>query len=521
MALSTLPVGADRAPGAIRNGIRRRTAPWPAIVAATGVVSFLLASARILDASAQRLFGYMADDAFYYLDIARRFPHLGTAPGFSTTGFHPLYWLLLVPVVHVLPGDNGLRAALVLLLACHLGAGWMLFRLLRRRWSPSVAGAVAIFWMVSPLLQAIVLLGLETALVEVTVLGVLLACDPAARATTRRCLVVGAALGAAYWARNDSVVVCLPVVGTWMWCRRRELRQLRRAAVAPLAAAVVAAPWVTVLLAHGSVLSDSARALPTLAVRQQGTGAIAHTTVSAVFGLIVALAGTDAGTLVPVVVAVSVVVSAGIVWAVCRGWTPVDTALVVSVPVLFVLYVLALRGIREWYFVFVAIWIFVLVLPPLADMVFRAFRPLTARWPAVVGALGLVLVAVLVIGGPARTPGEVDKFQAALAAARIVPTGTRVASFDSGVYQWVLKDDVVVNLDGVVNPAATPYGEQHRLCRYLAAGRVSWFIDQSVRQLTAHEPGIEVRSTWVLVPGIDGHVPQVLVRFVIAGCPSR
>lgn len=185
--LSTLPVLRDPSGPKVANRRWAEANFWPKAVASTGVIAFVVTATQLLLDSTRQLLSHMADDGFYYIDIARRFPHLGTAPGISTTGFHPLYWLVLVPIVHIFPGIAGVKAALLFLLAAHVLAGWLLFMLLRRRWWPSsAAGVVAVFWMASAVLQAIVVMGLETGLVEVTMLGLLLICDPAATASRRR-----------------------------------------------------------------------------------------------------------------------------------------------------------------------------------------------------------------------------------------------------------------------------------------------------------------------------------------------
>ena len=490
---------------------------WPWLIGATSAATFLVTLVHVVRDSTGQLMGYVADDAFYYFDIARRFPHMGTAPGLSTTGFHPLYWLLLVPITHLLPGTAGVRFALLLLLACHIVAGWLLFALLRRRWPNAVAGALAIFWVAGPVLQAIVLLGLETGVAELALIALLLACDPVARATPRRSLGVGIMLGLSYLARNDSVVIAVPVVAAWMWCRRRDFRGWRSVAVAPAVGALVAAPWFADLLARGSVLTDSARALPTLAYRQVATGTTVHATASGLVSMTVALGGMTISSLPLAVLVVAVVVGLGLLWG-FRAWTPVDVALFASVPVLFTLYVVELRGARQWYFFFVAVWLFVLVLPPIAARVAAMVRPLGAQWPKLLAALGVSLIAVLVAGAPVRTSGELDKYHAAGLAQRLLPAGTRIGAFNSGVIQFFLERDDVVNLDGVVNPAVTPYLEHHRLCQYLRETHVHWYLDWSLR-LVSGQPGIRVVSSRVLIPWSEGHVQQVLARLQIAGCP--
>jgi hypothetical protein len=498
----------------------KRLEYWPLVVVAAGGVAYLATAIQLASDSTRQLFGHMADDAFYYIDIARRFPHIGTAPGITTTGFHPLYWLVLVPIVHIFPGTAAVRAALLFLLAAHIVAGWLIYVLLKRRWGPAVAGVVAVFWMASAALQAIVVLGLETALVEVTMLGLLLACDPRARADRRRCLGVGVMLGLTYLARNDAVILSVPIVAAWLWTRRSDFAKWRSVLGVPVVSAFVAAPWAIFLLVHGSILPDSARALPTLAGRQGGMGAIVRWTLDTVLSLIVSLGvnRVSTGPLLGVAVGSGLIVGLGLFWR--RGrWTLVEGAFFAAVPVLFTLYTFTLKGIRLWYFVYVGLWLFVLIVPPIAERIGEVLRPISRRAPVALGLVGALLFAVLLAGAPAKTAGEVDKYQAALVTEQMLPPGTHLASFNSGVYQFVLSHDVVENLDGVVNTSVIPYVQRHQLCRYLADTGTSWYIDSSLDQIV-HEPGIRVVSLHVLVPASSGHVEQLLARIHITGCAA-
>lgn len=327
-------------------------------------------------------------------------------------------------------------------------------------------------------------------------------------------------IGLTFLARNDAVIVSIPIVVAWLWTRRTDFSRWRSALWVPSTSVVIAAPWIVYLLAHGSILSDSSRALPTLAGRQGGTGAIVHWTLDTILSLIVALGANrvNTGPLLGVALGSGLIIALGLVWR-WRRWTLVEAAFFVTVPILFVLYTVILRGIRIWYFVYLALWLFVLIFPPIAERIGEALRPVAIRWPVALGALGVLLVAVLLAGTPAKTAGEVDKYQAALITERMLPPGTRLASFNSGVYQFVLARDDVENLDGVVNPAVIPYSQRHQLCRYLADTGTSWFIDSSLDQI-ADEPGIHIVAKHVLVPGSGGHIEQVLARMQTTGCSA-
>lgn len=500
------------------------------LVAAAAAAQVATTIVRVVDAGPQQLLArYMADDAFYYFDIARRFPHLEATPGITTTGFHPLYLAVLVPLFRVVHGMGAVRTALVLLICAHAVAGWMLFRLLRRRWGAWTAAALAVAWIVSAEMRTLVLFGLETGLVEVAVLLVLLACDTRAPATRRRCAAVGAAVGVAFLARNDSVFVCVPVAAAWAWSRRADLAAQRQRSwlLGPGAAAAVAAPWAAVLISHGTVLTDSARALPTLASRQIGTETALHWVLSLVawdFAQGVSdgpLSGPSPTVTTWAVLVVAVLLAVGHLERRRRGaWDATDIALLVTAPCLFVLYVVRLHGIREWYVVYLAVWLFVAVLPPVVCAAARLVNldsgvgRLTAGLAA---AAATVMAGAAVAAPPFAVNGqEGHKYQAAVEASTLLGPGAHLASYNSGIYQFFLAPRAVDNLDGVVNPAVLPFAARGALCRYITQRGIGWFMDNSLDQLRA-QPGVVIGPVVTLVPpgGPDG-LPQLLAQ--VRGC---
>ncbi|MES2464275.1 MAG: hypothetical protein V4671_27250 [Armatimonadota bacterium] len=109
------------------------------------------------------------DDVFYYFQPAWNFReyHYFTFDGIHAMyGFQPLWMLPLVGLSFICPDKEiFLRASLMLASFCFLGAGYYLYRLLRRYGNPyEAAFATLLFWLANPGVHEIVTRGKENAL---------------------------------------------------------------------------------------------------------------------------------------------------------------------------------------------------------------------------------------------------------------------------------------------------------------------------------------------------------------------
>ena len=208
---------------------------WSDVLVACGIavialpfVADLIAIAR---ASHTWLITRMPDDAFYYLEIARR---LGRGEGFTfdgifqTNGFHPLWQLLLVPTAAIFDGDAGIRADLILGLVLHAIAVAIMVRFVWKAFGPGPAlfgGIVAVHGSTS--LRAHVN-GMEGAVVPLMAVLLVVALAHCARRPTRAsAALAGLASAGLVLARLDfaAVLVLLPVA---LWFRTRSARILLR-----------------------------------------------------------------------------------------------------------------------------------------------------------------------------------------------------------------------------------------------------------------------------------------------------
>ena len=115
-------------------------AGWVAVV-----VPFVLEAVTIIRASHFWIVHQLPDDAFYYLEVARR---LGKGDGFTfdgahaTNGFHPLWQGLLVPLSRIFSNDDAFaKASLLLGVVLTFIALFLVIRVVQRAagWGPALS----------------------------------------------------------------------------------------------------------------------------------------------------------------------------------------------------------------------------------------------------------------------------------------------------------------------------------------------------------------------------------------------
>ncbi|MHB8669890.1 MAG: hypothetical protein ACYDAD_04900 [Acidimicrobiales bacterium] len=510
-------------------GLRIRWTWWLAAVLAVAGLSGAVTFASLPGPELLRRF--LADDAFYYFGLADHFPHAEFTRHLTTTGFHPLWWLILAPAGRLLGTWGMVRFALAALLGAHLASGWGLFVLVRRRFSAGVGAVTGAAWAASPHLRALSLQGVEAALAMLGVVSLLVLCDASRPLGARRALAIGFTLGITYLARTDSFIVTVPVVCWYAWGRRemgwRVLgRRLLRAAAVSLA---VALPWLIFLVAQGSLRGqDSGAALGTLRASLGISRADAFSTVVRHVGATLGqafLPHTSQG------LAQAFAVFLGLCGFVAcrasaagRSWAREHAALGWGTLALLTAYAWLLRGTRPWYHLYAALAFFVMLAPPVLERIRLWARPRRVVGLAIIGtAAGLFLAAHFDV---AQNPQELDKFHAVAAAVPLLRQGDRLAAFNAGIYGYFLPGGVL-NIDGVVNGGARRALQTRTLCGYLNEHGVTAVIDtrSAMVGLDIFGPGLRVEPPVPLVGRGAGRPSvsqdQVLVRIDTRECRQR
>ena len=219
-----------------------------------------------------RLVRYLSDDAFYYFQVAQNLA-AGQGPTFDgltrTTGFHPLYALLLAWLGHLLSlTRNGIVVAAILLNGtCYYLTGLFLHRAAALLWGRSAATCASLAWLSNPHAILLVATGMEGSLYAACLAGLLWrlaafsAAPPvSASAAWRGWIWLGAWGALCAWARTDAIIVLLVLALYPAFSRSGPVGQ-RLVASGVLAAAALGA-WLAwsgfCWQASGRALSGSA-----------------------------------------------------------------------------------------------------------------------------------------------------------------------------------------------------------------------------------------------------------------------
>ncbi|MEZ4234572.1 MAG: hypothetical protein R3F59_00085 [Myxococcota bacterium] len=397
---------------------------------AAAVVAVLLAVAAFGRVE-RDLIRLTPDDAYYYLEIARRL-WLGQGSTFDgvqpTNGYHPLWCAMLVPLGPLFEAsrDLGARAAAALSIA------WMALALaltaaLGRRTAPQ-APWVALLVATCTLAPASIY-GLETALALALLAAAFLAVDALPRATAAGGAAAGALLGAVVLARIDLGLHVAVIDAMWLVAAARGRAAARPLALAVAAQAALVGAYLTFdLLWFGE-------ALPISASIKVGRGGGPNLRWAK---SLLALLGIGSGALGVAVLALRL------------DRTPTLRAVALATAGHAAL--LATRGASEtynWTFAPTVLGGAVLlgaVVPWLGARVGRT----TVRAAVVVGCLGLLAVAVR---GKLRPTGFAEKLERALWIRDHVPPGATFAEGDCGLLGY-LSEHAFVNVDGLTGSVA-------------------------------------------------------------------
>jgi len=449
------------------------------------------------------LYWFLSDDAFYTFEISKHIPEFNE--GIPTSGFHPLYVMLIAPLHRSLAPELAVSGSLLLLVSCLSLGTVALYRMLARSWGRDVAVFCAAAWSVNGALYSVALTGLESTLAAFLVLVFFerfnsLDATGDAVPPVPSILALGGIAGVAFWARMDVPLLVAPA-GAFL-----ALRLLRRGHYLQVAALALPAVLIPLIwLAYtgtvtGNPFPDSSAALRNLRGLEGNAVPPSPTILRALRRL-----GAGIGAFffdadprsfrVWFVLGAFVAASAGsLVSGLRREGDPLAPArarlsglILVGFTLWTSYYLLYLAGFRPWYFAYVGPLVFAAVVPPLVFRVSKQIPSRNAR--RAVGAVVVATWAWLTSPVHPRAPQEYDKYHAAKVADRFLDrhavTGA-IGAFNTGVYGYAMRRDVL-NLDGVVNPEALAANRLDELPAYLARKRVRFLIEHRPDQAVTFE----------------------------------
>ena len=489
------------APPATRAGGRRALAAVRGAYLVSAAL-FVLFAADVVSRPLGWLVGFIPDDAFYYLQVARPLAATGrsTFDGLGpTNGYHP-GWMALVTAAAAVFHDPArlLRAALALSLGLHLAASAILAAALRRLLGPFWGWTAGTCWLWNPLPLVLALQAMETSLLLFAVALALfvfvtrvLRPAPEPRAARRGAVLLGAALGLATWARTDMVVLAACAAAAVAWGtpapgRATRPPTARRVVLGLLTLAIAVAAllpwWAYSWAAVGTPEQDSAaiKALWGHALHQRlawparASGALRFVQRAAELSFEGML-----GRLGSLALAAEIVTAILIVAALVRS-TPRAARLRrllgwlggASLVTLFA-YGLLISDVQVWYLGLpgLALW-----LGAMAAMASLAGRFRVAAAAGLIGATA-VLGYLTWVRPPALYPWQRDVLASLpVFEARMEPLA-RVGCFNAGIPAY-FGTRTVVNLDGLVNHAVVAYWRQRRFQDYLRDARIDYVVDE-------------------------------------------
>ena len=456
---------------------------------------------------------FIPDDTYYTLTIARSLAH-GHGPTVDghtlTSGFQALLGFLLVPVFWVTDNpDTALRLDLALLVVVDtltiVVVAWVAYRFAGR----VAAVAAAALWAISPIAVSMALGGLETSLAILFEIGLVAVwmwandLDADERATgdratddrhgTRRWIVVGVVAGLAVLARIDTLLLVALLGGVQLW--RGPRRPLVPGAIA---GAVVLAPWwIWCTVTFGTPIPTSGSAAHDVAPLRpfagEGLAQVAGAVVGGPFDVWRSLREwlndhPVAGIVVFWALVLGLLLVA--VWWARRRVLP--QLAVATLPVF-------AAGLLVFYAWFGVGWYFTRYLAPVALVAALMIAVGVARVWRARGKWRLPAFAataiVLAIGGGAALRADTRHLtateaaelsfdsvtgyrDAARLAVSVPPPGSVLGAWQSGAFGYYANDRItVVNLDGVVNPAAADAARADRTAFYIRDRGIGWLAD--------------------------------------------
>lgn len=446
----------------------------------------------------------VADDAFYYLTIARNVAR-GYGASFDgstlTNGFHPIYLLVLAFLFKLLGAGSGelvLHLGLSLLAAATLLTGWLI-RAIARRTLDAQAGVLALMlWLGNPQVLLASMQGVEAPLATAALalaLWLSVRARSAGAPSVRDMAVIGATLGFACLCRTDSVIfgaVLAPALAISI-ARSTGIRPaLVRGAALAGSAAMVIAPWLAWnLVRFGRISQDSARAISGLRharfAEMNPSGAWPAAIAQRIVRRFADFGGQlGFGAAGGVVMVVLLLAPFALAWHARRTSAGSEATAVTGSRFPAILLALAAALTLTFYggvFWFAQRWYYVgplFATTLLATFLVSRLGGLTRRRPVLAIATALALIGFVTTGVTTRSlyPWQQQYLKVATNL-RKLPAGARIGSFNSGIYGFVL-DRGVVNLDGVVNGRVYEAMRRHQLLAYMTGeARLTYVLDHA------------------------------------------
>jgi hypothetical protein len=490
-----------------RSQVERFGQRWPRWAFYAACVLFVASGLHLLSQPLRWLLGVVADDGFYYLQVARKLAETGksTFDGIHpTNGYHPL-WMLVSTLCARLVQDRELLLRIVLGVGfvLHLVSGWLLAKtvtlLTTERWG-LIAGAL---WILNPLPLQLLMQGVESPAYFLSLILVLYvyvtAVDPRLSSgrgllPPRAAVVFGASLGLAFLARTEAalgIAVWLALLGFVLHrkgARRADIAKQLLLVGAP--AALVASPWLVFSWMTVGGFSQDSGAMKMLWAKAEMAPMGTLERVSSIVDFMTKMwistpIGLQFSWRASPFLAGTVML--GLVLAVLAhrsAFQPlyrVTIGAAAAVLATGLTYGCFFGDPQVWHLAQPGLVVFVLVVCWGFAFLRRRSRP---RVPVDrIAALALVAMAAFHLRAAynmkARYPWQRDVYTSQQRFDALMPPDERMGAFNSGIPGY-FSARTVVNLDGLVNHAAVVRWKDHDLDGLLRADRIRYIADEQL-----------------------------------------
>jgi hypothetical protein len=481
---------------------------------ATGFAVVLLGlacgHAGLLSRSPAWLVGIVADDGFYYLQIARHLAagHGSTFDGIHpTSGYHPAWMALLVPLAAAVrePGSL-LRGALALAFLLHAATALALVGLFRRWMTPGLAVIGSLCWLANPLALHLSFQGVESSLYALSLVLLLRAAAGFVSSATVPAalpphLWLGGALALCFLSRTEAGLLALVTCAVAPALRGSPLRSwsyLRSVLLVAATFVLCVLPWfVYCWAATGSPWQGSGVAkalwarqfldpLSTAGRLSRAADVVGHA------WLIAPWVGTQGSPFEGINAFVYVAMAPAALGLLLAARRPLAHLPLIAWSAWLLGATLLTGGVYGlfywdtpvWYRTQPALLLFVITFAWIA----RAGIVLEGRrWGAVFGTgapLLLLAFSLLKAGSLYRNPlisypWQRDFYASQAGFERLVPPGEAIACFNAGIPAFFSRRRIV-NLDGLVNASVVPYLRARDLERYFSDENLHYIADDTL-----------------------------------------
>lgn len=441
----------------------------------------------------------VSDDMFYYLAIARNITlgYGATADRENATnGFHPLWALILVPILKVFHPGSALQWALCLLTLFSVISAWFIYRIVRFSCGEIPSFLAAVIWLCCPYTVLVTLAGVEAPLF-VLLLGAAayyyLILRDEASTSLHRWAICGVLIGLTILARIDGAVFAALVCCDCLIHRRGWFV---RVAVLAAACILVTLPWcVWSYLRTGFIFQMSGKAIyhqQHFLFWRQGGGVLAWCgmlfsnmrdairSVAVLDGL-----GFPAVAIIMALCAILVTVCAMRQLLLFSDWFRRTRRLGVIIlygPVMILLYSGYLWYSQDWYY-YSIVFAGCIAAGCLFDLADEWLRHSLGR--AQRNVLWGTLAAIVIVfscgqatiwWGRGIRGWQIDTYNAALWVRDNLHAKSRIGSFNSGMLAYYCPQ-TVINLDGVVNGAAYKAVSEGKIFSYVREQGIDYIVE--------------------------------------------